>query len=796
MHGLVVDLRHSLRALRRDAGVSAIAVLALAIGVGGSTSMFTIVDAVLVRPLPYTAPERLLLISPVDGAGQRVPMGPAEFIYLAKNATTLEAIGVFYPHSATIAAGSGAKQTSVADLSSSMFTTLGVAPARGRAFEPAEDFAGREPVAVVSDAFWRRELGGDLGVVGRTIEVDHKAVTVIGVLPLNVVFPRLGRFDVFLPLAITPAQAAMRDARTGLYGIVRMKRGIAAAAVRAEMDTLMRAFNGYGIVVQPLSGWLTDDAAPAIRVAFAAALLLLLIACANVALLLMMRGTARGRDLAIRAALGGGRGRLALQQISEGLLLAFAGGALGLILAALLVRGVVALAPGSFPRLNELRLDLAAAAFALIASLLSGVLAGAASAWQALRPDLFLVLKDGGASATAGSTRSRVRDGLVVAQFAIALLLATGTGLLVRSLDRFSAVPVGLEPRGLLATLVYFRGDAPVDATAQLLSISRTVPGVEEAALVGLLPFDWGRGWDDTITVRGRQRTATTWDVTSVNWFSPGYLALAGTRVLKGRDFTATDGASSAPVALVNQTFVDKFLAAREPIGELVGLSDWTPISFTVVGVVQDVRQNGPGEAPVPEIYLPEAQFARNKTDYADGAMLVVRSSLPAGRVEAALRAAATGIESQLLVGTTKPVDEYLGGYFRTRRFQLDLAAAFAAAALALAALGVYGAMAFSVVQRRRELAVRAALGAQASQLFGLVIGRGARLALLGICLGVLGSLVLSRFLAALLYGVGPRDPLTLVAAVATLGSVAIAASLLPALAAAKLDPMIVLRDE
>jgi predicted permease len=446
---------------------------------------------------------------------------------------------------------------------------------------------------------------------------------------------------------------------------------------------------------------------------------------------------------------------------------------------------VVALAPAGIPRLNELRVDWRMAAFALLASLLSGALAGAAAAWHALRSDLFLLLKDGGAFATPSGTRSRVRDALVVAQLALALLLATRAGLLVRSLERLAAVPVGLEPVNRVASLVYPQGPSFTPATAQLLAATTAIPGVERAALVGYLPLDTSRGWDDTLVVEGRNPTDTTPDVASVNWLSPGYLATAGIRLIKGRDLGTADGAGSAPVAVVNETFVARFLSGREPIGALFRSYDWPGTSFAVVGVIQDVRQSGPTSTSFPEFYLPQLQFARNERAYGDGAMLVVKSALPPGRVEAALRSVAAPLDSQLLLGPTQPLDHYLGGHFRQRRFQLGLAA-----------LGVYGAMAFSVVQRRRELAVRAALGAQRRQLSTLVLARAARLTLWGVSLGVLGAVALSRFLAALVYGVSERDPLTFAVVAATLATIALAASLLPALAASRLDPMTVLRSE
>jgi predicted permease len=798
MHGFIVDLRQSLRAFAREPGFTAVAIVALAIGVGSSTAMFSVIDASLLRPLPYTEPERLIELTSVEGTGQPVPMGAVEFFQLEKLATTVEAIGAFYPHRATFASAAGPRQLRAANLSASIFATLGIAPARGRAFEPSEDLAGGVPVAMVTDAFWRRELGADPGVLGRTLHVDQGTVTVVGVLPANTAFPRLERYEMFFPLAIGPELLAIPGARSGLYGFARLKPGISAAAARAEIDSIVHATSGYRVTVEPLYRWLTGEAAPALRAAFAAVLLLLVIACANVALLLLMRGTARGRDLAIRAALGGGRRRVALQQIFEGIALALAGGALGLVLAVFAVDGLVALAPMGIPRLNELHVDWRMAAFALLASLISGALAGAGSAWHAFRSDLFLLLKEGGTGATPSAIRSRLRDGLVVAQLALALLLATGAGLLVRSLQRFSAVPLGLEPKNLMASFVYPQGASFTDATAQLLAAAKAMPGIQNAALVGYLPLDTGRGTgpDDSVRVEGRNTTPTTPDVAEMNWFTPGYLATAGIRLVKGRDFAASDGARSAPVAIVNETFVARFLSGREPIGALVAPSDWTPTAFTVVGVIQDVRQWGPGSPANPGLYLPQLQFARNAQAYEDGAMLVVKSPLPLGRVEAALRAAAAPLGSQLLLGPLRTLDDHLGWFFQQRRFQLDLAVAFAAAALGLAALGVYGAMAFSVVQRRRELAVRAALGAQRRQLSGLVLARGARLALFGIGFGLLGALALSRFLSAMLYGISERDPLTFAVVAVTLGTVALAASLLPARAAARLDPMTVLRSE
>jgi predicted permease len=796
MGGLLLDLRQSLRGLLREPWFTVMAVAALAVGVGSSTAMFSVVDAALWRPLPYAAPDRLIEFTAVEATGQTVPVGAVEFFELEKRATTVEAVGAFHPHPATFVSRSGPRQVRAANLSASMFATFGIQPLRGRAFEPAEDVAGGVPTAIVSDGFWRRELGADPAVLGRTLQVDHQTVTVVGVLPPRAAFPRLERCEVFLPLAIPPELLELRAARSGLHGFARLKPGVTPVAARAELDAIVHATNGYDIDVERLDRWVTGEAAPALRAAFAAVLLLLVIACANVALLLLMRGTARGRDLAIRAALGGGRRRVAMQQISEGLALALAGGALGLALAVLAIRGLVALAPHGIPRLNEVRVDWRMGAFALFASLISGALAGAGAAWHAGRSDLFLLLKEGGAGATPGAARSRLRDGLVVAQLALALLLATGAGLLVRSLQRFVDVPLGFEPGDLMAAVVYPQGSSYTQATAQFLAAVRAVPGVRSAALVGALPLDASHGgWDDSVHVEGRNPTDTRPDVASLNWYTPGYLATIGTRLLKGRDLASNDTAGIAPVAVVNETFVARFLSGREPIGALLTSYDWQPTVFTIVGVIQDVRQAGPGYPVFPELFLPQPVFARNKEAYQGGATLVVKTALPLGRVEAALREAAAPLGSQLLLGPLRGVDDFLGSWLQDRRFQLDLAIAFAAAALLLAALGVYGAMAFAVIQRQRELAVRAALGAQARQLSRLVLARGARLAVVGICLGLLGALALSRFLSALLFGIGERDPLTYAAVAVMLAIVALAASLVPARAAARVDPMTVLRS-
>jgi predicted permease len=792
MRGLLLDLRQSLRAFSRQPGFAAVAILALAIGVGSSTATFSLVDTVLRRPLPYASPERLLTLRAIDGAGQYVPLGPAQFLYLKEHATSIEAIGMLSGGSDIVTTSAGTKPMGVGHISASLFTTLGISPAIGRTFEPAEDYAGKDAVVVIADAFWRRELKGDPAVLGRTIRINRRAVTIVGVLPPRVSFPLLERYDLVMPLGITPQQLADRD-RTGLYGIVRMKRGVTPDATRAELDTLLRAFNHNGIDATRFVPFLTGSYAPALEASFAAVLLLLVIACANVALLLLMRGSARARDLAIRAALGGGRARIARQHVLEGVLLAVAGGGFGLLLAVFALRFLAAVGP--LPRMDQLSVDLRMAAFAVVSSLCAGALSGLASAAPVLEPDVFGLLNDGGASATPGSGRSRLRDGIVVAQLAIALMLAAGTGLLVRSMQRFAAVPLGVEPANLFGTFVYPERTASPETANRLLDAARKTAGVEGAALAGVLPFEGGRSWSETVDIVGRTHVADVWDTVLPNWFSPGYLALVGTRLLKGRDLAETDTATSTPVALVNQTFVDRYLAGREPLGVAFDMTSWS-IRFTIVGVVQDVHQWGPGEDVLPQVYLPQAQFGRSADNYQQGFMLVTKSRLPAARLEPQLRAAAAGFSGQLLLGPTRGLDDYLAGWSRERRFYLDVALVFAASALLLSAFGVYGATAFSVVQRRRELAVRAALGARARQLAWLVLGRGLRLALLGVGLGLAGSLLLSRFLAALLFGVGARDPLTFAAVAAALAMVTLAASLLPATAAARQDPMTALRGD
>ncbi|HEY2028874.1 MAG TPA: ADOP family duplicated permease [Myxococcales bacterium] len=793
MRGLLLDLRQSLRGFSRQPGFAAVAILALAIGVGSSTATFSLVDTVLRRPLPYASPERLLALRAIDGAGEYVPLGPAQFLHLQDRAKTIQAIGMLGGGSDIVTTSAGTKPLGVGHVSASLFTTLGVSPAIGRAFEPAEDYAGKDAVVVIADGFWRRELNGDPAVLGRTIRIDRRAVTIVGVLPPRVSFPLIERYELVMPLGITAQQLADRD-RTGLYGIVRMKPGVTPDAVRAELDALLRAFNHNGIDATRFVPFLTGSYAPALEASFAAVLLLLVIACANVALLLLMRGSARARDLAIRAALGGGRARIARQHVLEGVLLAVAGGGLGLLLAALALRFLAAVGP--LPRMDQLSVDFRMAAFAVISSLCAGALSGLASAAPVLEPDVFGLLNDGGASVTAGSGRSRLRDGMVVAQLAIALMLAAGTGLLVRSMQRFAAVPLGADPANLFGTFFYPERTASVATANRVLEAARKTPGVEEAALAGVLPFERGtRGWGESVDVVGRTHRPDVWDTVIPNWFSPGYLGLAGTRLLKGRDLAETDTATSTPVALVNQTFVDRYLAGRDPLGVAFDMTTW-PIRFTIVGVVQDVHQWGPGEPVQPQVYLPQAQFAFSRDNYQQGFMLVTKSHLPVARLEPQLRAATAGFAGELLLGPTRALEDFLAGWSRQRRFYLEVALVFAAAALLLSALGVYGATAFSVVQRRRELAVRAALGARGRQLAWLVLGRGLRLALIGVAIGLAGSLLLSRFLAALLFGVGARDPLTFAAVAAALAMVTLAASVLPAAAAARQDPMTALRGD
>jgi putative ABC transport system permease protein len=796
MGGLIFDLRQSVRGFARQPGFTALAVLALAIGVFASTTMFSLVDMVLLRPLPYAAPERLLRIAALDGAGASVPLGPAQFLHLQRNATTIESIGVSMPGGGMVATPQGVKQVPTGLISASMLKTLGITPALGRGFGPAEDYAGNDAVAVITDGFWRREFASDPGVLGRTIEVDRRAVTIVGVLPPEAIIPLFGRYEMFRPIGMTPQQLAQPDERTGLWGFVRMKPGVTPDAAKAELDALLVAYSKTRLEAQQFLPWLTAGYAPSLRASFAAVLFLLLIACANLALLLLMRATARARDLAVRAALGGGRGRIARQQVLEGVLLAFAGGALGLFGAYFAIRALATYAPrGLLPRVHLLRLDWRVAAFAMGASLGAGLLAGAVSAWQAQSVNLFGLLKDGGIGSTTGAGRSRLRDALVVAQLAVALVLASGAGLLVRSMERLAAIPLGIDPKDLSATFVFPRTTSSPATALQLLEAARNTPGVEAAALVGAPPIASSGGWGETVEVAGRVHPAGVWDTVGPNWSTPGAFALMGTRILRGRDFAVTDTEKSGLLALVTQTFVDRYLSGRDPLGVTFQMTGWNR-TFTIAGVLEDIHQWGPDQPVYPGVYLPQAQFALNADSYQEGFMVVTKSHRPQAQIEASLRAAAAGLGSQFLLGTTTSLDEYLSLRTRQRHFYLDLAVALAGSALLLAALGVYGAMAFSVVQRRRELAVRATLGARAAQLAALVLGRSARLAAIGTCLGVAGALALSRFLASLLFGVGERDPLTFALVALSLVSVTLAASLIPALAAARQDPMTVLRSE
>jgi len=795
--GLLFDLRQVLRGLLRSPGFFILAVLGLALGLACSTAMFSVVDTVLLRRLPYPTPERQVLLFATDESGQRIPMGPAEIFAIRERAQSIESVGAFAPSSATFATASGPRPVRTAAVTAGIFRTLGLVLTMGRAFDPAEDLSGQPRVAVVSDAFWRRNLGSDPAVLGRTLQVGHDQATVVGVLAPGTGLPyrSLSPVEVLLSLAAPPEVVAMGNARTGLYGCARLKPGATLAAVAAELDGIVRAVSGgYGLALDPLRSFMVGDAAPGLEAAFAGVVVLLAIGCANVTLLLLMRGTAHRRDLAIRAALGGGQRRIAAQQILEGTVVALVAGALGLLLAIAAVDVVRGLGPlNGVPRLHELRVDLRMSAFALLASLLSGALAGSASAWHALRSDLLPLLQDGGAASTP---RSRLRDALVVAQLALSLILAIGAGLLVRSLERFSSVPLGFEPKGLSAALVYPREGDGAAATAQILEQARSLPGVARAALVGDLPLDLGgRIESQTFTIVGRTPSPFSPDVGAMNWISPEYLETAGIRLRRGRALIRADE-QGAPVALVNETFVRRFLPGREPVGTQFAVSDWEGATFTIAGVIGDVRQWGPAYPPLPEAYLPERQFARNQAARKEGAMLLIKSERPLGPLEAELHAAAARLETEISLGPLRSLDDYLDGHLRQRRLQLDLAAAFAAAALGLSALGVYASMAFSVVQRRRELAIRAALGARREQLARLVVSRGARLIAAGLALGLAGALALSRFLAALLYGVGVRDPLAYTAGAALLGAVAVAATLLPARAAAAADPMNALRSD
>jgi putative ABC transport system permease protein len=805
--GFGQDIRQGLRALVHRPAFTAVAVATLALGIGATTTMFSVVHAVLVRPLRFADPSRLVLFRDLQPHDLATPLSYPEFTDWRARREIFSDFGG-WTRGAYVLSGDPAENVWALRVSANLLPMLGIQPALGRGFRADEERRGAAPVALISDALWRRRFGADPSVLGRSIALSGAPFTIVGVLPPGV--------DTILPWdrqagagrdIVAPLQVDETTSPRGMHfldAVARLGPGIdlADAARRADAfaEGLKRdGVTDHGVRLLPLQAQVVGGVRPALLVLLGAAGLVLLIACANLANLLLVRGMSRRREIAVRMALGAGRARLLRQLMVESLVLAAVGGGLGLLLAAW---GADFLAAGRadwLPRAEEIRVDPAVLGFAAAATILTGLLFGLLPAWRVSGMSLAPALRgeggrgDGSGGGAGGG--DRLRGVMVVSELALSLVLLAGAGLLLRSFAVLSATDPGFDPRHALTFQVSGRSkayddpDKQVDLFDRILADLATLPGVEGVAAVNSLPVGGGTingGFD----LEGKEWATGDEPVAEKQIVSPDYFRVMRVPVVRGRAFTTADIATAPHVAMVNQAFVDTFLPGVDPIGKHLGFNWGIEGRQEIVGVVADIRQGGLDEPAPPATYVVYPQRP------IETLTVVIRSTGPPAALLAAARGRLRAIDPELPPINVRTLDEMIGVSLAPRRLPMLVLGGMALLALVLAAVGIYGVTSYAVAQRIPEFGVRMALGARPRDLMGMVLAGGVRLVAAGAVLGLAGALAVTRLLRALLYGVGSTDLATFAAATAFLALVALAACLVPARRATRVDPMVALRSE
>jgi predicted permease len=800
------DTRFGLRMLRKNPGVTAIIVLTLALGIGANTAIFSVVNGVLLRPLPYRDPNRLVILS--EGTKQRPDMSVSFPNYRdwTVQSRSFEQLAAFGPAIFNLTSYGRAERIQGRVVSSGFLATLGVRPIRGRDFQPEEDQAGAPPAAILSYGLWQR-LGGDEQLVGQTLTLSGMSCTVVGILPQNFRF-YYGQPEILFPLgqAMDRDQATKRDNHSSLYVVGRVRLAVSLGQARAEMNAIARSLeqaypetnSGHHITVATIHQDLLGDIQPVLLVLFAGAGFVLLIACANVANLLLARATSREKEIMLRQALGASPARIFRQLLTESLLLCMLGGGCGILMAVWGVDSLLALVPRGVPRLNEVRLDAVVFGFALVISLLTGLLFGLAPAWEALRGRFGSQLKVIGRGSGESPRKRRLRSVLVVSEVALAVILLVGAGLSARSFLRLLTVQPGFDPKNVLTLQILLEDrkyDDPAQAEAffrRLIEGMEVIPGVRSAATATPLVLS-GQGRQDDFYVEG-------WPVpqrgefpnSDYHMIDSGYFRTMAISLIRGRIFDESDRADSQLVVIINQTMAERFWPSTDPIGKRmrIGSPDNMSSWLKIVGVVGDVKQYGLDRDTRTQFYLP---FTQRPLRYRT---LLVRTTREPTSLTSAVRSKVEEIDKDQPIFNVRTLESMLSETMAPRLTAFVLLGLFSSLALLLAAVGIYGVLSYTVSQRTSEFGLRMALGAQRQDILRLVLGEGWRLALAGVVAGLLGAIFLTRFMSSVLYGVAPTDPGTFVGVALGLGCVALFACYVPARRATRIEPTVALRYE
>jgi putative ABC transport system permease protein len=806
VEALAKDIRYALRTLRRSPGftITSVAVLALAIGV--NTAMFSVLNTVLLRPLPYRSPDQLAMLWS-EVPSQNVREGRTAFWNVEQWRSQSESfadMAVFDGVSATLTSADTAEQISVTRVSPNMFPLLGVQPLHGRNFS-VDEAEQQQRLALISYQFWQSRFGGSFDAIGSSIELDGRPSRIIGILPAGFQFGGLAA-DVWEPHTLYPNWEALRGARgSGFWSVVgRLRPNVTPAQAQSEMNAIARRLDeqlppgdrNRGISVVPLSIQVTGPRARlALWMLTGAVFCVLLIAATNVASLSLARSASREREFSIRAAIGAGNARIVGQLLVESLTLAVASGALGLLIAWAGIRLILAVRPGDLARLNEVGLDPRVLGWAVGLCLLTGILVGLAPAITMARRNLRPSVQEGGRAIAGGVATRAIRRALVVTEFALAIILLAGAGLLVRSLWSVESVDLGFRPERVLSAQVAAPASMATPQRAhfynRVLEQIQSLPGVESAGITSELFI--GGNPERIVTTEGDGQTAFERLRLRSDEVSGGFFTALGTPLLRGRFFSEADGPDSPRVAIINDAMARRVWPGRDPTGKrfMLGTGDSDKQWFTVVGVVGDMRRQGLENAPVPQMFEPQMQNAPRR------AILLVRTSIDDPlKMTGAVQAAVRRVEKHAPVYRVMSLESGLGTFLAERRFQTSLLAGFSMVALLMAAIGIYGLIQYSVATRTREIGIRMAIGAQTGEIFRMIIGEGLKLSLAGLAVGLLGALWLGRAVSSLLFGVTATDPLTFTIVSLLLTAVATAACYFPARRAMKVEPVVALRQE
>jgi putative ABC transport system permease protein len=828
------DLRYALRVLVKNPGFTAIAVLTLALGIGANTAIFSVVDAVLLRPLPYPEVDRLVFLWstwPAQGVATSGSALPDYHGWRDRNQVFDGLAGFYYGDFNLSTSDDAPERIQGAYVTVNFFQVLRVSPAAGRLFAPEEEQWGKHHVVLLSDKLWRRRFAANPNVVGREVHLAGENYMIAGVMPRGLpFFDNLPEVELWTPIAFAPNDNLATRNNHFINLVGRLKPGVTVAQAQADVSAIARTFaeedpsnKGIGAAIVPLQEQISGDSRPALLVLLGAVAFVLLVACVNVANLLLARATARSKELAVRASLGASRARIVRQVVIECLPLALIGGACGALLATWGIDLISTLLPDSLPRGNDIGVNARVLGFTFALALGTIVIFGLLPAFQVARTDLRDLLNEGAGTGLGTRKQGRMRRLLVVAEVALALVLLAGSGLMIRTFIKLRQVDVGFNARNVVTMRVPLpdakypqplsasdpRDPAGLAFSEQLLSRITSVPGVKAATVATVLPLGAGQDWGKFLSIEGRPAPASLDQVPLVRFalVSPDYFSAFDIAVRQGRPFTAADKSNSQPVAIINETLAKRFFAGQNPVGQTLWMGApenllppdaQTPenrfIRRTIVGVVADVKGRSLNVESPSLVYAPLTQYRRE--GWTNSLMLAVQTTTPPESVVSAIREQVRSLDTDQPITNVRTMDELLSRSLSSTKFSLWLLGAFAGLSLLLAAIGIYGVMVTVVTQRTREIGLRMALGAQRIDILRLVISQGMVPVITGIVVGLGAAIGLTRLMSTLLFGVKPTDVATFVTVALMLAAIGVLASYLPARRATKVDPLVALKGE